>query len=89
MRIELIHPHSYDFEDLRYELGRENGEVCPRTLYYWLSSIGIERNAMGFYEEEDLEILKLWITLKPELRTIRRFKAFLRQHRRRRSDATQ
>lgn len=80
MRIELISPNDYSFEDLQYELAQAMGEpLSDRTLRYWLNRIGIERNDLGFYEYSDLETLRLWIILKPELRTINNFKAFLRR----------
>lgn len=81
MQVELIDPNEYSFEDLRFELALTIGKPLPgRTLRYWLREIGIERNDLGFYERSDLEILKLWIAVKPELRTIERFKALLRRN---------
>lgn len=80
MQVELISPNDYDFNDLLFELSLERGEdLSDRTLRYWISNIGIEKNDLGFYERSDLEILKLWLTLKPKLRTINNFKAFLRR----------
>ncbi|HEY9663305.1 MAG TPA: hypothetical protein V6C65_33070 [Allocoleopsis sp.] len=80
MQVQLLSPNEYEFEDLRYELSRDRGKpLSPRTLRYWLREIGIERNEAGFYEHSDLEVLRLWMSLKPQIKTIERFRAILRR----------
>jgi hypothetical protein len=79
MKTELLTPNSYEFEDLQYELSLDlDAPLSDRTLRYWLREIGIERDELGFYHFEDLQILRLWITLKPQLKTFQRFKTYLR-----------
>jgi hypothetical protein len=80
--VELLSPYEYEFEDLRHELSLDlNRSISPRTLRYWLKEIGIERNDLGFYVQDDLQILRLWLQLKPQLKTIERFKNYLRRTR--------
>lgn len=80
--VEILSPNEYEFDDLQYELSLDLGRsLSDRTLRYWLKGIGIERNDLGFYDQEDLQILRLWLELKPQLKTIDRFKNYLRRTR--------
>jgi hypothetical protein len=46
------------FEHLRQNLETERGKTLPpRTLYYWLGKLGIERDSEGFFSQEDAEVL--------------------------------
>lgn len=76
---DVLTEDEYTFADLSYELSRDlNARLPDRTLRYWIAEIGIDRNELGLYEFQDLQILRLWIKLKPRLRTIERFKTYLR-----------
>ena len=49
----------FSFQDLQSQLSLIRGRRIPdRTLYFWLSRVGIERDEDGYYSDEDLEILK-------------------------------
>ena len=78
---EILTEDEYTFAELQYELSRDLKKNLPdRTLRYWLAEIGIERNELGFYELQDLQVLRLWIKTKPRLKTIERFKTYLRRY---------
>jgi DNA-binding transcriptional MerR regulator len=46
-------------EDLRQQVEAVRGRsLPPRTLYFWLEKLCIERDAEGYYSKEDADILK-------------------------------
>lgn len=69
----------YTFEDLRLELQRIRGRMPPRTLYFWISRLGIIPNDRGFYEASDLEILKRLNRFLKRVPNIDKFKQILKQ----------
>lgn len=50
-----------------------------RTLYHWLSTLGIYTNLEGYYEASDLEILKQLNRYLKQTPNIRKFKATLQK----------
>jgi hypothetical protein len=73
----------FSFDQLRGELAADRGKPVPRrTLYHWMSACGIERDANGLYELEDLQALKSLVAwLKRPGASIDRFTQLLSQWR--------
>jgi len=67
------------FESLRQELERERGAMPSRTLYSWISKMGIIRNSEGFYTSEDLELLKRLYRFLKRVPSINKFRKVIYQ----------